>query len=128
MLGFINKETINMGEKLRYSESNGLSEIEFAVVGVTFDNRQEILKEIYQDFLNKIKIPVYVEKEPNNEYDPNAVKVILKNTNQVIGYVSKEFNEDIGEIIEDIKEAYIVNMYMNRTRNMGVIVKIVFES
>lgn len=128
MLGFINKETINMGEKLRYSESNGLSEIEFAVVGVTFDNRQEILKEIYQDFLNKIKIPVYVEKEPNNEYDPNAVKVVLKNTNQVIGYVSKEFNEDIGEIIENIKEAFIVNMYMNRTRNMGVIVKIVFES
>ena len=79
-------------------------------------------------FINKIKISVYVEKESENEYDPNAVKVILKNSNQVIGYVSKDFNEDIGEIIPNIKDAYISNMYMNRSRNMGCIIKIIFES
>lgn len=114
-------------EKLRYNENNGLSELDFAVVGVTFDNRQEILKRIYNDYLNHIKIPVRLDPEPANIYDPYAVKVVLSATEEIIGYVSKDFNKDILQIISKIKDAYVLNMYMNKTRNMGVIVKICCE-
>jgi len=114
-------------DKLRYNESNGLSEIDFAVVGVTFDNRQDILKRIYPEYLNHVKIPVRLDPEPANIYDPYAIKVVLPTTEEIIGYVSKDFNKEILPIVSKIKDAYVLNIYMNRTRSMGIIIKICYE-
>lgn len=115
-------------DKLKYSENNGLSELEFAIVGVTFDNRQEILKNLYKsEYLNNIKIKIRLEHDKLNKFDKNAVNVILSDTEQSIGFVSKDFNQEIIPIIANIKDAYVSNMYMNINRNMGVKIKICFE-
>lgn len=113
-------------EKLKYINENGVDTFQFAVVGVTFDNRQSILKRIYTNYLNKEKIELSLEKDEQNIYDKYAIKINLKSTNENIGYVSKEFSEDISMVLNELKEVYVKNMYMNKTRNIGVIVKLVF--
>lgn len=102
-------------EHIKTSE-NG-NKIEFAAVGVTFDNRQDILNELYADSIKMgiDDIPVVLKKEPENPYDKNAI-AILTNDNRSIGYVSKDFNEFIGEKINNIKRSYIKEIYMNKKR------------
>lgn len=114
-----------MEKKIRTSEDG--NKIEFAVVGVTFDNRQELLSELYSDSIkNGIdNIPVILKKEPENTYDKNAIAV-LTNDNQSIGYVSKDFNELIGEKIENIKRSYIKEIYMNKKRIFNAMICIEF--
>ena len=100
-------------EKLHESENK----LEFAAVGVTFDNRQELLAELYSDSVKSgiDNIPVVLQKEPENQYDKNAV-AIKTTDGRSIGYVSKDFNEEIGEKIKDIKRSYIKSIYMNKKR------------
>lgn len=102
-------------EKIRSSE-NG-NKYEFAAVGVTFDNRQEILNELYSDSVKSgiDNIPVILKKEPENPYDKNAI-AIMTTDNRSIGYVSKDFNELIGEQLDNIKRSYIKDIYMNKKR------------
>lgn len=112
-------------EKLHEFE-NG-NKLEFAVVGVTFDNRQEILNELYSDSVkNGIdNIPVILQKEPENPYDKNAIAVKTMD-NRSIGYVSKDFNEEIGERLQDIKRSYIRSIYMNKKRIFNAMICIEF--
>lgn len=114
-------------KKLKYTENGKTIELEFAVVGVTFENRQDILKRIYPDFLNKIKIPIRLESDPENQYDKNAIKVILNSSNEIIGYVSKDFNEDIIPVLNDFFEGYISSIYMTKSRNFGIAIKCFFK-
>ena len=105
----------NKMEKIRTSE-NG-NKYEFAAVGVTFDNRQDVISELYSDSVKSgiDNIPVVLKKEPQNPYDKNAI-AILTTDGRSIGYVSKDFNELIGEKINDIKCSYIKDIYMNKKR------------
>lgn len=102
-------------EKIRTSE-NG-NKYEFAAVGVTFENRQDVISELYSDSVKSgiDNIPVILKKEPQNHYDKNAI-AILTTDGRSIGYVSKDFNELIGEKINDIKYSYIKDIYMNKKR------------
>ena len=38
---------------------------------------------------------VCFEREPDNKFDPNAVKVVLPRTRQMVGYVAKEYAWEI---------------------------------
>ena len=98
---------------------------DFAVVGVTFENRQEYLQELYSDMVsNNIKsFTVDLIPEPENPYDPNAIAVVLKNGNN-IGYVSKDFNEEIKEILDKITYSEIIQIYMNKKRIFNAMVRI----
>ncbi|XOV90837.1 MAG: HIRAN domain-containing protein [Bacteroidota bacterium] len=76
--------------------------IDTKVVGVSHTNedgtpRQTIItREVEENDL------LTLEPEPNNPYDPNAVKVLSKNGNQ-IGYLKKEVAEQIyGALHNDI--------------------------
>ena len=102
--------------------------IQFAAVGVSFDNRQQVLNEIYTDSikLGVENIPVVLTPEPENPYDKNAISIRTID-NKSIGYVSKEFNEFIGEKINNIKRSYIKDIYMNKKRIFNAMICIELE-
>lgn len=52
-----------------------------------------------------------LEKEPDNEYDKNAIKVILNDFSK-IGYIPKEKTLQVGKLIDDNK---ILSMYFSIT-------------
>ena len=80
--------------------------LNFKVSGVTFDDRQKLIKELYQK--GRIRKAQLV-KETDNPHDPNAVKVMIGD--KTIGYVPKEASEDIGEAIPYIMTTNVELMY-----------------
>ena len=70
--------------------------IVFPVAGVTFESRQNTIKNLTDVFNSGKRFKVELEPEPNNEYDSNAIKVIVLNEGkkEFIGYVPKTLNKD----------------------------------
>lgn len=77
------------------------------VVGVTYTNAKQMLRNVVVDngeswntnTVNKHKINLYLVPEPDNEYDPNAIKVVSKyetpdrarvNRSGDVGYLPKK--------------------------------------
>ena len=59
------------------------------VAGVTAENRQKILKALYNHpMLNSSALRFTLVPEPDNQYDPNAVAVYISEK-YVVGYVPK---------------------------------------
>lgn len=89
------------------------------VVGVSKDNadgssRQAIIRqEVAED--DKLQL----KAEPNNPFDPNAVKVLSKNGNQ-IGYLNKEMAETILPAINNQTEIHITAKWVNGEKMLGV--------
>ena len=103
----------------------GKQNCELVAVGVTFQNRQSILKELYMDWINDtVKyIDVKLEKEDNNPYDKNAIAIKLLDGSH-IGYISKEINQEIRAIFDNIEKVYITNIYMNKKRIFNFSIRI----
>jgi phosphotransferase system HPr-like phosphotransfer protein len=89
------------------------------VVGVSMENtdgtsRQEIIKlEVEEN--DKLKL----EAEPDNAYDPNAIKVLSKNGNQ-IGYLNKEMAEKVKPALRHGTEMHITASWVNGEKMLGV--------
>lgn len=60
---------------------------EVAVVGVTFEGRQELLAELYATQEETSEITGRLQREPENRFDPNAIAVSVEG--QHIGYIPK---------------------------------------
>jgi len=78
--------------------------LDFPVVGVTFENRQEIWSKILDDNLSFGVLPaVKLEKEDDNPYDSNAVAVrcLVDNDFKKVGYLPKRVNEGFRNIVKD---------------------------
>ncbi|SMF90445.1 HIRAN domain-containing protein [Paenibacillus uliginis N3/975] len=69
-------------------------QIEFNVSGVTFEDRPNIIRRYATD-----GDTIYLVREPNNEYDSNAIKVFLPNRKS-IGYVPKEFTPLLAKYLD----------------------------
>tara|TARA_B100000767_G_C19233482_1_gene316177 strand:+ start:88 stop:411 length:324 start_codon:yes stop_codon:yes gene_type:complete len=69
----------------------------FKVAGVSF----------YQEVINTLKEnqELKLEKDPNNKFDKNAIKILTEENNH-IGFVPKEFNISIGIKFEKIRNKY----------------------
>jgi single-stranded-DNA-specific exonuclease len=67
------------------------------VAGVTFEGRQEIIKQC------KVGDRIWLEPEPDNQYDPNAVKVMVETSlmQEVIGYIPRRESERVSYYAED---------------------------
>lgn len=93
----------------------------FKVAGTTF--RQEAVEKIANELSNGKQPYVKLEKEPTNQYDPNAIKVIADN--EFIGYVPKSEAEKVHAILDDSENAVIINT-LRRTgsayQNIGFLV------
>ena len=97
-----NKSTwLSKFAKRRNGEIEKIEKVErhrivFPVAGVTFENRQETIKNLSHIFNSGKRIEVEFEPEPNNIYDKNAIKVNVLNNGvkEHIGYVPKTLNKD----------------------------------
>lgn len=89
------------------------------VVGVSKDNqdgtsRQEIIK---QEVAEEDKLSL--EAEPSNPFDPNAIKVLSKNGNQ-IGYLNKEMAETVLPALKNATEIHVTAKWVNGEKMLGV--------
>lgn len=81
----------------------------FRVAGVSFDGRQEFLKKIFE---SKEKLDLSFEREPDNPYDSNAIKVMINIGGELfrIGYVPKKNNvKYVGKELPIIKSYRILD-------------------
>jgi hypothetical protein len=71
------------------------------VHGTTFNGRQALLKRLLQ--YDSKSIILFFEREPENEYDSNAIKIIAQVKSKgtaVIGYVSRIIAKQIAPLID----------------------------
>jgi len=70
--------------------------------GTTFENRQERLQFLKQFRLDDLSVTL--EREPENKFDCNAVKVVVHihpiNRKTVIGYIPKGLSAELAEVID----------------------------
>ncbi len=89
------------------------------VVGVSKDNqdgssRQEIIRNEVEE-----EDKLSLEAEPDNAFDPNAIKVLSKKGNQ-IGYLNKEMAETILPALKNETEIHVTAKWVNGEKMLGV--------
>lgn len=97
------------------------------VVGVTFENRQDILNEFFKNYHCGGKYLIKLVKEDDNPYDKNAVAVYFEDTNQKIGFISKNENEFIRKEFDNIKEVVIHSVNPNSKGIIAVSIVVYFN-
>ncbi|TDX48004.1 single-stranded-DNA-specific exonuclease RecJ [Orenia marismortui] len=65
------------------------------VVGVTFEGRQDIIK----DHVNKGDV-VFLVRDPDNQYDKNAIQVVSKNQKQ-IGFLKADLSKHLAPYLDN---------------------------
>lgn len=67
------------------------------LAGVTFEGRQFHIAAMHKD------TPLRVEREPDNEHDPNAVAVHahIEGMSRHIGYIGKSKNSEIARLLDE---------------------------
>ena len=95
------------------------SEIETKVVGVTFSNRQEIIKSLYTGD------QLYLVPEPVNPHDRNAIMVCTKKGYQ-LGYIDKDLTHQIHSILPYNNVAYVKRIIGKEAlgQSLGVVIRI----
>jgi hypothetical protein len=68
-------------------------------------NRQDILREMKKR--GAIGEKLFLEHEKDNPKDPNAVKIINKDGQQ-IGYLRREYAEDVAKMLDDGLDVYAI--------------------
>ena len=61
--------------------------IEVGIAGVTFEGRQDVLRRMYQAQEDGAALSGRLSREPDNPYDPNAVRVYIGEMH--VGYIPK---------------------------------------
>lgn len=98
------------------------------IVGVTFENRQEILKEFYDNVYKEgSRNPIQLLLEDNNPYDKNAIVVALEINGELkpIGYISKDDNVELRRVFDKIKNVYLQSMGANYKNILGGTIAVV---
>lgn len=74
------------------------------LVGVTFEGRQELIEQLSGDEELRFR------REPDNEYDKNAVAVdvcLIGDHWKPVGYIAKDKNTELAKVLDDEKHANI---------------------
>ena len=71
----------------------------FAIRGITFENRQQIIAELKENMLLELS------PEPENPYDQNAVAILFEG--EKIGYVPREYSAYISSLLQQGIKLYI---------------------
>lgn len=76
--------------------------IKVRAAGTTFENRQERLRFLRQFRLEELTVTL--EREPDNEYDGNAIQIVIHilpiSRKTVIGYVPKGLAKELAKVID----------------------------
>lgn len=104
---FIYDNVIAMKRELeRRNKKMKIQNVDLKVVGVTFTNENtgEKRADIIRELMNKDAgdIEIKLEREPDNKYDMNAVKVFAND--KQIGYIGKEYAQIIAPLMDEYEE------------------------
>lgn len=102
----------------------------YNVVGVTFEDRQEVLSNFFKNYKVGGHYSVNLEKEPNNPYDKNAIAVHLDvggSNYKHVGYISKQDNVLLGSALGKMKTAKLRSMGPNYKGDIGLTVEVEFD-
>jgi len=103
---FVYDNIIAMENELKRRTKKMIQNVDLKVVGVTFTNdgtgekRSDIVRELAQKNISDIKIQLV--REPENQYDANAIKVIADD--RQIGYIGKEYATIIAPLMDEYEE------------------------
>lgn len=94
------------------------------VVGVTFENRQEVVARL------QMGDRVWLEREPFNAYDTNAIRV-LRNNGEQIGYINRHLAHSIAPVMDRLNipirgKVYLLTGSRYEDYTLGVIVAFKF--
>ena len=102
----------------------------YPVVGVTFENRQDILGEFYKTYRSGGRYGVRLVEETDNAYDPNAVAVHLETspgTYQHVGYNSRNDNALVKEMMPRMNSARLRSIGPNRKGQIGLTIDVAYN-
>lgn len=94
------------------------------LVGVTFEGRQDIIADLVGHEELRFR------REPDNEYDPNAVAVdVFIDDWLPVGYIAKDKNAELAKVLDDNKHAHIVlkDITGGDDKSYGINVEIEYE-
>jgi hypothetical protein len=97
-----------------------MNSIKTKVAGVTFEGRQEVIKEL------KIGQELFLRPEYGNKYDNNAIKVVTQQNKQ-IGYLRRSLAADITSAYISGKKfnCYVIGINGGRDKNIGINIEII---
>ena len=102
MANELKKAGYSLSQAFRKAWSRVKLSMTVRVTGTTFENRQERL-----EFLKRFRLEdlsVTLEREPNNQYDRNAIQVVVHikpiTKKTVIGYIPKELARELSKVID----------------------------
>lgn len=113
------------------SASNKPVSIEYPVVGVTFDGRQEILQKYFdENYKTGKKRLCRLHHEVDNAYDKNAVAVYIlgEGIEEKIGYISKKDNTFIVNEFSNIDSVQLNSIGFADDFHIGLSILITFKN
>ena len=102
------KKHMNIMNPNQKSENN--QSMEIVCRGCTMRNREKLWHNFVSSIADELNRSIdnsylILEEEPNNEYDPNAIKVVVKGEFfGTVGYVGREFTGKVKKNLQDCKE------------------------
>ena len=104
-------------------------EVVYKIVGVCYENRQEILSEFYKKFEYGKEYPVFLRPEEDNPYDQNAVGVwmVVGDAERQIGYVPRDSNVELKRLLPRLEKCVLNSIGISPKSIIGVSVKCVFR-
>ena len=105
-----------------------MSNQHYSVVGVTFENRQEILSDFFKGYRHGGKYSVKLVHETDNQYDPNAVAVHLDVGGGVfkgVGYISRQENKALSQSVDagKVRSASLRSIGTNYRGDIGLTIE-----
>lgn len=85
----------NLADNSNKTENDDKKDFITKVVGVTFENRQETIRQV------RAGQTILLIREPNNPYDSNAISVRLENGEQ-LGYLKRELAYKLSSRLDKI--------------------------
>lgn len=118
---------IDLGEELDVEQDipQATQSIITKVVGVSFDNRQLIIRRLIDKRLLYIGAKLQIQQDRNNKYDRFAVQVLASDNSQ-IGYLSKDINRTFYEGLQSGKryDVQVINIAGGNSYNYGITIHI----
>lgn len=95
-------ENVNTSSDENASGDDRDHTLPFKVLGVQFKQRQRHLEAAFQKLENGEEVSVDIKREPDNDYDSNAIAVLLNYGTgwYTVGYMAKELTNDIHPLLE----------------------------
>lgn len=96
------------------------------VAGVTFQNRQKTLMGIRTNLRNKVPTTMLLVREPRNQYDRNAIKVLARwqrddmTRRAQVGYIPKETAKKLAPLMDRKVFIKIKDYEISDTKTVGV--------